>query len=124
MQYSFSYFYYLMNRHKLLPLDAEKIWYDDLDTDHDGRLDENEMITLAAMAYGKDPTYEYLVDITVRIGVVVVVVVVLVIIVVILGGGGIYPVDVTVGVRVVILVVTTIIGKKEGQIIIIVIVVQ
>jgi hypothetical protein len=34
-----------------------------LDVDGNGWLDDNELISLAALGYGKDPTYEYLMDI-------------------------------------------------------------
>jgi len=63
MQYSFSYYYYMMNRHKLKPLDIEGLWKHDLDIDGNGHLDDNEMITLVSLSCGKDPTYEYLLEI-------------------------------------------------------------
>lgn len=63
MQYSFSYFYYMMNRLKIMPLDMDQLWKNVLDVDGNGQLDDNEMITLVALAYGRDPTYEYLMEI-------------------------------------------------------------
>ncbi|GAB5031142.1 n-acetylglucosamine-1-phosphotransferase subunits alpha beta-like [Nannochloropsis oceanica] len=63
MQYSFSFYYYLMNLHKAHPLDMKAFWHSHLDLNRDGYLDDNELITLAALGMGGDPTYEYLMEI-------------------------------------------------------------
>jgi hypothetical protein len=49
MQYSFSYYYYLMNRHKIHPHDLHKYLSMVADTDRDGHLDENEFRSVATM---------------------------------------------------------------------------
>lgn len=49
MQYSFSYYYYLINRHKVHPHDLHKYLATALDTDRDGHLNENEFRSVATM---------------------------------------------------------------------------
>lgn len=49
-----------MNRHKLHPNKLRDIWNEYLDTNHDGILDENEIITLASIAHGDSPPKKYI----------------------------------------------------------------
>jgi hypothetical protein len=59
MQYSFSYYYYLMNRHKIHPHDLHKYLSMVVDTDRDGHLDENEFRSVATMVKSSaSPTAE------------------------------------------------------------------
>lgn len=60
MQFSFSYFYYLMNREKLYPTTLEEIWDTYLDMNHDGILDSNEILTVASLAWGDYPPVSYI----------------------------------------------------------------
>jgi hypothetical protein len=64
MQYSFSYYYYLMNRHKVHPHDLHKYLAHVLDTDRDGYLNDNEFRSLATMvkssASPKDTDIEHM----------------------------------------------------------------
>lgn len=55
MQFSFSYFHYLMNRHKVHPPTLEFIWREYLDSNRNGILDENEVLTVASLAHGDYP---------------------------------------------------------------------
>lgn len=55
MQFSFSYFHYLLNRHKVHPPTLEQIWRDYLDANRNGILDENEVLTVASLAFGDYP---------------------------------------------------------------------
>ena len=49
MQYSFSYYYYLMNRHKIHPHDLYKYISTTVDSNRDGYINENEFRTIASM---------------------------------------------------------------------------
>ncbi|DBA01105.1 TPA: hypothetical protein N0F65_001733 [Lagenidium giganteum] len=55
-QFSFSYFHYLMNRNKINPPTLEFIWKEYLDANRNGILDENEVLTVASLAYGDYPS--------------------------------------------------------------------
>eukprot|EP01138_Halocafeteria_seosinensis_P008134 gb/GECG01008314.1/.p1 GENE.gb/GECG01008314.1/~~gb/GECG01008314.1/.p1 ORF type:complete len:1154 (+),score=123.58 gb/GECG01008314.1/:1-3462(+) len=55
IQYSFAYFYWLMEGTKQFGLDLSQYWKDEIDTDHNGYLDDNEFRTLAAVVYGRPP---------------------------------------------------------------------
>lgn len=61
MQFGFSYIYYLIERvpvrHAPTLVD---IWNTYLDTNGDGRLDENEVLTLASIAWGDYPPLHYI----------------------------------------------------------------
>jgi hypothetical protein len=52
MQYSFSYYYYLVNRFKALPPKLQDYFSSVVDVDHDGLLNENELRTVATMVKG------------------------------------------------------------------------
>uniref|UniRef100_A0A7S2FB28 EF-hand domain-containing protein n=1 Tax=Octactis speculum TaxID=3111310 RepID=A0A7S2FB28_9STRA len=56
MQYGFSYFYYLIESLSEKDVDWEYLWARELDVDNNGVLDENEILTVAAMVKGKEPT--------------------------------------------------------------------
>lgn len=56
MQFSFSYFHYLINRHKLHPPTIEEIWAEYFDVNRNGVLDYLEMLTLASMVHGDTPS--------------------------------------------------------------------
>jgi len=58
MQYSFAYFYWLQNTKNNQDLPWEALWRDELDVDHSGYLDQNELLTLTSMAKGKEPSSE------------------------------------------------------------------
>ena len=76
MQYGFSYFYYLMYRRELqLGLNKGKkefydgevktdlirmVWEDEVDTDRDGILSQNELVSLASLTLGDAPQKDYL----------------------------------------------------------------
>jgi len=77
MQYGFSYFYYLtyrrelqlgLNKGKFEYFDGGKagaqlvrmIWEDEIDTDGDGRLNKNELLSLAALISGDSPKPGYM----------------------------------------------------------------
>lgn len=49
MQFSFSYYYYLMNRYKAKPPDLEKVLSEMVDMDRDGYINRNEFRTLASL---------------------------------------------------------------------------
>jgi len=54
MQYAFAYFYFLMNRYHLhKDVVLWEWWTDSLDTNDDGHLDDNEILTLTAVVHGK-----------------------------------------------------------------------
>ncbi|TYZ62462.1 hypothetical protein PybrP1_005583 [[Pythium] brassicae (nom. inval.)] len=55
MQFSFSYFHYVLNRHKVVHPTLEEIWTEYLDVNRNGILDENELLTVASLAYGDYP---------------------------------------------------------------------
>lgn len=55
MQFSFSYFHYLLNRHKVHPPTLAFIWREYLDANKNGILDTNEVLTVASLAYGDYP---------------------------------------------------------------------
>ena len=50
MQYAFSYYYYMMNRHTIQDIDVKKIIEEEVDTDRDGLINDNEFRTLTAIA--------------------------------------------------------------------------
>jgi UDP-N-acetylglucosamine-lysosomal-enzyme len=56
MQYAFSYYYYVMNRHKAQPPSLLNYINNEIDTDHDGYLNSNEFLTLASVVAGKSPS--------------------------------------------------------------------
>ncbi len=51
-----AYFYYLQHRAVTMDLDWDTLWRKEIDVDGSGYLDENELLTLASMALGKEPT--------------------------------------------------------------------
>jgi len=53
MQYSFSYYYYAINRHKLASVDPTKFLEQYVDHDHDGHVSHNEFRTLVSILKGK-----------------------------------------------------------------------
>lgn len=55
MQFSFSYFHYVLNRHKVVHPTLEEIWTEYLDANRNGILDENELLTAASLAHGDYP---------------------------------------------------------------------
>ncbi|GAB9469490.1 N-acetylglucosamine-1-phosphotransferase subunits alpha/beta [Globisporangium polare] len=55
MQFSFSYFHYVLNRHKAVHPTLEEIWTEYLDANRNGILDENELLTAASLAHGDYP---------------------------------------------------------------------
>jgi hypothetical protein len=55
MQYAFSYYYYVMNRNKAKPPSVYEYVTKEIDTNHDGYLDNNEFLTLASIVAGKSP---------------------------------------------------------------------
>lgn len=60
MQYAFSYFHYIMSKAKNAEPDFDVIWKEEVDTNGDGILDGNEIITLASLALGKEPDDLYI----------------------------------------------------------------
>ena len=56
-QYAFSYMHYVMETHDAHDVSMREVWRD-LDSDHDGELRGNEIISLAAGVLGKEPTDE------------------------------------------------------------------
>jgi hypothetical protein len=58
MQYSFSYYYYLLNLHKSHPADIQSFISREVDTNHDGYVDTNEFHSLLTMMYSKSLTNE------------------------------------------------------------------
>ncbi|RLN63693.1 hypothetical protein BBP00_00003950 [Phytophthora kernoviae] len=59
MQFSFSYFHYLINRAKIHPHTLEEVWRVYLDANRNGILDENELLTAASLAHGDAPPEEF-----------------------------------------------------------------
>ncbi|OWZ22942.1 N-acetylglucosamine-1-phosphotransferase subunits alpha/beta [Phytophthora megakarya] len=59
MQFSFSYFHYLINRAKIHPHTLEEIWREYLDANRNGILDENEVLTAASLAHGDAPPEDF-----------------------------------------------------------------
>ncbi|KAG7379617.1 hypothetical protein PHYPSEUDO_008344 [Phytophthora pseudosyringae] len=59
MQFSFSYFHYLINRAKIHPHTLEEIWHEYLDANRNGILDENEVHTAASLAHGDAPPEDF-----------------------------------------------------------------
>ncbi|KAG6960705.1 hypothetical protein JG688_00009451 [Phytophthora aleatoria] len=59
MQFSFSYFHYLINRAKIHPHTMEEIWREYLDANRNGILDENEVLTAASLAHGDAPPEDF-----------------------------------------------------------------
>ena len=53
MQFSFAHFYWLI--HRVPKADLQSIYEHDLDVDGNGRLDRNELRSLAAIVQGKAP---------------------------------------------------------------------
>lgn len=62
LRYAFGFVHYLLNRGKLTGdlgregLDVRRTWHTDVDTDGDGALSENELLTLAALVAGDAPS--------------------------------------------------------------------
>ena len=56
-QYAFSYVHYVMETHDAHNVDLREVWLE-LDSDRDGELRGNEVISLAAGVLGKEPTDE------------------------------------------------------------------
>eukprot|EP01034_Spumella_vulgaris_P024664 gene24664-31033_t len=56
MQYSFSYYYYVIHRHKASPPDLLAFLRSSVDTNYDHLIDHNEMHTLVAILKGHGPT--------------------------------------------------------------------
>ena len=50
MQYAFSYYYYVLNRHSIQEIDVKKFIMEEIDTNGDGLIDDNEFRTLTAIA--------------------------------------------------------------------------
>ncbi|CAI5744484.1 unnamed protein product [Peronospora destructor] len=63
MQFSFSYFHYLINRAKIHPHALEKIWREYLDANQNSILDENEMLTAASLAHGDAPSEAFVTEV-------------------------------------------------------------
>ena len=63
MQYAFAYFHYIMSKAKLAEPDFDTIWRDSVDTNGDGVLDGNEIITLASLVRGREPTDSDIADV-------------------------------------------------------------
>lgn len=59
VQYAFAYFHFIMSKAKNAKPDFASIWSTEIDTNGDGVLNGNEVITLASLALGKeaDDTY-------------------------------------------------------------------
>ncbi|KAJ0398826.1 hypothetical protein P43SY_004957 [Pythium insidiosum] len=55
----FSYFHYLLNRHKVKSPTLEDVWAEYLDVNRNGILDENEVLTVASLAHGDFPPDSY-----------------------------------------------------------------
>ncbi|RHY27682.1 hypothetical protein DYB32_006616 [Aphanomyces invadans] len=49
MQFSFSYMYYVVNRHKVHPPTIEEIFATYIDVNHDGMIDEHEALSVASL---------------------------------------------------------------------------
>ncbi|KAL8003667.1 putative stealth protein CR2 region 2 [Plasmopara halstedii] len=59
MQFSFSYFHYLINRAKIHPHTLQDIWREYLDANRNGVLDEDEVLTAASLAHGDAPPEDF-----------------------------------------------------------------
>ena len=59
VQYAFAYFHYVMGTFDAAEPDLEELWRVEIDADGSGALDGNEVLTLAAMALGKEPDDAY-----------------------------------------------------------------
>ena len=55
LQYAFAYFHFLVSGGSQPDIDLQHYWRQELDTDASGRLEWNELRTLAAVVYGKAP---------------------------------------------------------------------
>ena len=56
MQYSFSHYYYTTQRNKATPPDLSKFLANQIDSNHDGLIDDNEFRTVAAIVLNKSPS--------------------------------------------------------------------
>ena len=56
MQYAFAYFFYVMNREKLIDVNVVDYLQTEIDTNRNGIIDKNEQRTLAALVSGQSPT--------------------------------------------------------------------
>ena len=63
MQFSFFYFHHIINRHKIHLISLESIWETYLDSNGDGVLDSNEILTVASLAWGDAPPESYVTEI-------------------------------------------------------------
>ncbi|KAH8044356.1 hypothetical protein JL722_14748 [Aureococcus anophagefferens] len=59
VQYAFAYFHYVMGTFDAAAPDLDELWRVEIDADGSGALDGNEVLTLAAMALGKEPDDAY-----------------------------------------------------------------
>jgi hypothetical protein len=62
MQYSFSYYYYVINRNKAQPPSISRYVEEEIDTNRDGVLDPNEFLTLASIVHGRSPRADEISD--------------------------------------------------------------
>uniref|UniRef100_A0AAV1T4Q8 LNR domain-containing protein n=1 Tax=Peronospora matthiolae TaxID=2874970 RepID=A0AAV1T4Q8_9STRA len=63
MQFSFSYFHYLINRAKIHPHTLEEVWHEYIDANRNGILDEDEVLTAASLAHGDAPSEAFVADV-------------------------------------------------------------
>lgn len=63
MQFSFSYFHYVLNRHKIVHPSLDEIWKQYLDVNRNGILDENELLTVASLAHGDYPPDSFVTEV-------------------------------------------------------------
>uniref|UniRef100_K3XAW5 LNR domain-containing protein n=1 Tax=Globisporangium ultimum (strain ATCC 200006 / CBS 805.95 / DAOM BR144) TaxID=431595 RepID=K3XAW5_GLOUD len=63
MQFSFSYFHYVLNRHKIVHPTLQEIWKEYLDVNRNGILDENELLTVASLAHGDYPPDSFVTEV-------------------------------------------------------------
>lgn len=63
MQYSFAYYYYVINRHKAQPKNIKELLQGAVDTDHDGFLNENEFRTLVSIIVQKRVEEDEILDV-------------------------------------------------------------
>ena len=59
VQYAFAYFHYIIGQATQEEIDFGAYWRTELDADGDGELSANEVLTLAAVALGKEPEDAY-----------------------------------------------------------------